>query len=73
MLVTTIGLLASPDAPIHLRVGDDRAVAAAGGDQRPETLAAVLARIGAGPIVASDDARRKLDLDRVEVLMRGAA
>lgn len=71
VLVTTIGISAAADAPIHLRVGVDRAVAASLGQQRPETLAAMLDRLSLGPIVATDRARTNLNLDRVEALRGG--
>lgn len=73
VLVTTVGLASAIDAPIHLRVGADHAVATSLGTQRPETLAAVLDRLALGAIVATDDTRRRLDLDRVETLRKGAA
>jgi DNA-binding response OmpR family regulator len=72
VLVTTIGVSAAVDAPIHLRVGADRAVAASLGKQRPETFAAVVDRLALGAIVASEAARTNLDLDRVEALRGGA-
>ena len=73
VLVTTVGLSASAEAPVHLRAGGDRAVAASLGHQRPETIARVLARLRTGALVATEEARRRLDLDRVEALVRGAA
>ncbi len=71
VLVTTIGLSSAIDAPIHLRVGEDRCVAASLGAQRPETLACLLDRLALGAIVASAEARTSLDLDRVEALRGG--
>jgi DNA-binding response OmpR family regulator len=71
VLVTTVGLSAAIDAPIHLRASADRAVATSLGAQRPETLAAALDRLALGAIVATDDTRKRLDLDRVETLRKG--
>jgi DNA-binding response OmpR family regulator len=72
VLVTTIGLSSAADAAIHLRAGEGRAVAASLGEQRAETLASVLRTLHTGAIVANDEARARLELTRVEALLRGA-
>lgn len=73
VILTTIGLTPSDGAPIHLRAGDDRAIAASLGDERPETIAAMMRALGATTVHASEAARRRFGVDRVDALLRGAA
>lgn len=67
IVITAIGLGAAGGA-VFWREGAGRAFALIAGAMREESVAPVLARLGDGPIVASDPTRSRLDLGRVEAL-----
>ena len=63
-----------PAAHLFLRDGEGpRAFALLPGSLRAESAAAAAAAIGAGPLVAGEATRARIDLDRVEELRRTAA
>jgi DNA-binding response OmpR family regulator len=76
VVVMALGLTtaAKPPGALFFRDGKDspRAFALMAGALRPETVAAVLAGLGSGPLVAAEPTRGRLDLARVEEL-RGMA
>jgi DNA-binding response OmpR family regulator len=62
-----------PPGAVFFRDGDGEAAFALLADAlRPETVAAVLDRLGTGPLVATEATRARLDLARIDAL-RGAA
>ncbi len=67
-----LGLVADAQGALFFRDGEGpRAVALIAGALRPDALAAVLAGLGSGPLVASEPTRARLDLARIEELRHG--
>jgi DNA-binding response OmpR family regulator len=72
VVITALGIDNDGPGTLYFRDGTGpRAFALMTAAMRPEAVASILARIGAGPIVASEPTRARFDLTRLGVL-RGA-
>src|SRR5262249_47867914 len=73
LVVTALGLTREGAGAIFLRDGEGpRAFALMAAPLGPESVAAVLTRLGAGPIIADEATRAQLDLARI-VALSGAS
>jgi hypothetical protein len=71
VVVTALGLTTEGQGAIFLRDGEGPfAFALLAGALRPEPFAAALARLGPGPIVASEPTRSRLDIGRIEEMRK---